>query len=314
LSRHLLAVHSVSPGNPALCLSLSQPQDVMPGTPTCGPFGENTEYTRADGTVVNGTRSPYPNTIGTDAVYQNMGNANYNSLQTSLKRTAGRFTFLASYTYGKSMDWASSIQEQVNPFDFRKEYAISAFDLKHNFVFSYNYELPIDKLFRASNRLTQGWAISGITRYATGLPVTFQSFGDNALVQVQNNGVNSVSIDLPDYNPSLGSLDVNRNPRNNSLALNTKLFSPNALGTFGTSSRRFFYGPGIDNYDMALRKVTRVTEAASLEFRFETFNTFNHAQFDGANAVDGNINDSTFGQILKSQPGRVSQLALKLNF
>jgi hypothetical protein len=314
LSRHLLAVHSVSPGNPALCLSLSQPQDVMPGTPTCGPFGENTEYTRADGTVVNGTRSPYPNTIGTDAVYQNMGNANYNSLQTSLKRTAGRFTFLASYTYGKSMDWASSIQEQVNPFDFRKEYAISAFDLKHNFVFSYNYELPIDKLFRASNRLTQGWAISGITRYATGLPVTFQSFGDNALVQVQNNGVNSVSIDLPDYNPSLGSLDVNRNPRNKSLALNTKLFSPNALGTFGTSSRRFFYGPGIDNYDMALRKVTRVTEAASLEFRFETFNTFNHAQFDGANAVDGNINDSTFGQILKSQPGRVSQLALKLNF
>jgi len=314
LSRHLLAVHSVSPGNPALCLSLSQPQDVMPGTPTCGPFGENTVYTRANGTVVNGTRSPFPNTIGTDAVYQNMGNANYNSLQTSLKQTAGRFTFLASYTYGKSMDWASSIQEQVNPFDFRKEYAISAFDLKHNFVFSYSYDLPIDKLFRASNRLTQGWAISGITRYATGLPVTFQSFGDNSLVQVQNNGVNSVSIDLPDYNPSLGPLDVNRNPRNNSQAFNTKLFSPNALGTFGTSSRRFFYGPGIDNYDMALRKVTRVTEAASLEFRFETFNTFNHAQFDGANAVDGNINDSTSGQILKSQPGRVSQLALKLNF
>jgi hypothetical protein len=314
LSRHLLAVHSVSPGNPALCLSLSQPQDVMPGTPTCGPFGENTVYTRANGTLVNGTRSPYPNTIGTDAVYQNMGNANYNSLQTSLKQTAGAFTFLASYTYGKSMDWASSIQEQVNPFDFRKEYAISAFDLKHNFVFSYNYELPIDKLFRALNRLTQGWSISGITRYATGLPVTFQSFGDNALVQVQNNGVNSVSIDLPDYNPSLGPLDVNRNPRNNALAFNTKLFSPNALGTFGTSSRRFFFGPGINNYDMALRKVTQVTEAVSLEFRFETFNTFNHAQFDGANAVDGNINDSTFGQILKSQPGRVSQLALKLNF
>jgi hypothetical protein len=46
----------------------------------------------------------------------------------------------------------------------------------------------------------------------------------------------------------------------------------------------------------------------------ETFNTFNHAQFDGANGVDGNINDSTFEQILKSQPGRVSQPALKLNF
>lgn len=313
-SRHLLAVHNVNPGSPALCLSLSQPQDVMPGTPTCGPFGENNVYTRADGTVVNGTRSPYPNTIGTDAVYQNMGNANYNSLQTSLKRTAGRFTFLASYTYGKSLDWVSSIQEQVNPFDFHKEYAISAFDLKHNFVFSYNYELPFEKLFRASNRLTQGWAVSGVTRYATGLPVTFQSFGDNALVQVQNNGVNSVSIDLPNYDPSLGSLSVNHNPRNNPLGFNTKLFSPNALGTFGNASRRFFYGPGIDNYDVALHKTTKITEGKSLEFRFETFNTFNHAQFDGATSVDGNRDDATFGQILKSQPGRVAQVALKLSF
>jgi hypothetical protein len=314
LSRHLLAVHDVNPGNPGLCLSLSQPQDVRPGTPTCGPFGENNVYTRPDGTVVSGTRFPYPNTIGTNAVYQNMGNANYNSLQTSLKRTAGRFTFLASYTYGKSMDWTSSIQEQVNPFDFRKEYAISAFDLKHNFVLSYNYEVPFDKLFHVSNRLTQGWAISGVTRYATGLPVTFQSFGDNALVEVQNNGVNSVSIDLPNYNTSLGPLHVNHNPRNNPLAFNTKLFSPNSLGTFGNSSRRFFYGPGIDNYDMALRKTTRITESASLELRFETFNTFNHAQFDGAASVDGNRDDATFGQILKSQPGRVSQVALKLNF
>ena len=314
LSRHLLAVHSVSPGNPALCLSLSQQQAVAPGTPLCGPFGENLVYTRANGTVLNGTRSPYPNTIGTDAVYENMGNANYNSLQTSLKRTAGRLTFLASYTYGKSMDWASSIQEQVNPFDFRREYAISAFDLKHNFVFSYNYELPIEKLFRASNRLTQGWSISGVTRYSTGLPVTFQSFGDNALVQVQNNGVNSVSIDLPNYNPNLGSLNINHDPRQNPLALNTKLFSPNPLGTFGNSSRRFFYGPGINNYDMAVHKATKITESTSLEFRFETFNTFNHAQFDGAGSVDGNRDNATFGQILKSQPGRVSQAALKLQF
>jgi hypothetical protein len=314
LSRHLLAVHSVSPGNPALCLSLSESQDVAPGSPACGPFGENLVYTRADGTVVAGTRSPYPNTIGTDAVYQNMGNANYNSLQATLKRTAGRLTFLASYTYGKSMDWASSIHEQVNPFDFRREYAPSAFDMKHNFVFSYNYEIPLEKLFRSSNRLTEGWAISGITRFATGLPVTFQSFGDNALVQVQNNGVNSVSIDLPDYNPSLGPLDINHNPRNNPYAFKTTLFTPNAPGTFGTADRRIFYGPGIDNYDMALRKITRIKESTSLEFRLEAFNTFNHAQFDGANSVDGNIASPTFGRILRSQPGRVAQAALKLSF
>jgi hypothetical protein len=55
-------------------------------------------------------------------------------------------------------------------------------------------------------------------------------------------------------------------------------------------------GPGIDNYDMALCKTTRITESASLEFRFETFNTFNHAQFDGAAFVDGNRDDATFGK------------------
>jgi hypothetical protein len=119
---------------------------------------------------------------------------------------------------------------------------------------------------------------------------------------------------LPNYNAGLGALDINHNPRNNPLAFNTKLSSPNALGTFGNSSRRFFYGPGINNYDMALRKITRVTESTSMEFRFETFNTFNHAQFDGASSVDGNRDNATFGRILKSQPGRVSQLAIKFLF
>jgi hypothetical protein len=201
----------------------------------------------------------------------------------------------------------NSASAPVNPFDFRGEYAISAFDMTHSFVFSYNYEIPFEKLFRTSNRFAKGWAISGVTRFATGLPVTFQSYGDNPLVGVQNNGVNSVSIDLPDYNPNLGPLDINHNPRNNPLAFNATPFSPNALGAFGTSSRRFFYGPRIDNYDMA-------QESTSLEFRLEGFNTFNHAQFDGANSVDGNIDSATFGRILKSQPGRVAQAALKLSF
>ena len=56
--------------------------------------------------------------------------------------------------------------------------------------------------------------------------------------------------------------------------------SPNfALGTQGNARRRFFYGPGINNFDVALHKMTRLTETKSLEFRFEAFNTFNHAQF-----------------------------------
>jgi hypothetical protein len=314
LGRHLLTVVEANPGNPALCLSLSQPQDVAPGSPACGPFGENLVYTRADGTIVNGTRNlaGFPNTIGTDAYFKNIGNSNYNALDLTLKHTSGRLTMLASYTYGKSLDDSSNLQEQVNPFNSQAEYGISAYDIKHNFVFSYNYEIPVEKLFRVRNRLTEGWAISGITRFATGLPVTLASNGDNFLVDAQNNGINSVSIDLPNIAP--GNLDINHNPRNGQPYFNTALFRPNALGTQGNAPRRPFYGPGVNNFDAALHKLTKLKEGKSLEFRFEAFNAFNHAQFDGSGSVDGNINDATFGKVVKAAPPRISQVALKFLF
>jgi len=53
---------------------------------------------------------------------------------------------------------------------------------------------------------------------------------------------------------------------------------------------------------------------SNFEFRFETFDTFNHAQFDGSGSVDGNINDATFGKVLKAAPARISQVAVKLLF
>jgi len=314
LGRHLMTVVEANPGNPALCLSLSQPHDVAPGSPTCGAFGENLVYTRADGTVVNGTRNlaGFPNTIGTDAWLKNMGNSNYNALDLTLKHTSGRLTMLASYTYGKSLDGSSNLQEQVNPFNFRANYGISAYDIKHNFVLSYSYELPVGKLLRVRNRLTEGWAISGITRFATGLPVTLASNGDNFLVYAQNNGINSVSIDLPNVAP--GNLEINHNPRNGQPYFNTALFSPNSLGTQGNAARRPFYGPGVNNFDIAPHKLTKLTETKSLEFRFETFNTFNHAQFDGSGSVDGNIDDATFGKVVKAAPPRISQIAIKFLF
>ena len=312
LGRHLLTVHDANPGVPSICLSLSQPQDVEPGTPTCGPFGENGVYTRANGTVVNGTRSPFPNTIGTDAYYENMGNSNYNALELTYKRTSGPLTLLASYTYGKSLDQTSNIQEQVDPYDYHRLDGPSAFDIKHNFVASYNYDLPFGGLLGKDNRWADGWQLSGITRFATGIPVTFASQGDNYLVQVQNNGVNSTSIDMPNYDGS--GYHLNHNPRNGNSYFNTPAFSPNALGTQGNSKRRMFYGPGLDNYDMALHKITNLGEKRSLELRIEMFNVFNHAQFYPSGSVDGNISDVNFGHIQKAADQRIGQAALKFNF
>jgi hypothetical protein len=144
------------------------------------------------------------------------------------------------------------------------------------------------------------------------LPVTLASNGDIFLVYGQNNGVNLVRIDLPNKAP--GKLELNQNPRNGQSYFNIALFSSNSIGTQGNSARRPFYGPGVNNFDVALHKITRLTESKSLEFRFETFNTFNHAQFDGSGSVDGNINDATFGKVVKAAPPRISQAALKFLF
>jgi hypothetical protein len=92
------------------------------------------------------------------------------------------------------------------------------------------------------------------------------------------------------------------------------VLSENPLGTPGTARRRFFFGPGMDNYDMALLKNLRLTEAKSLQFRCEAFNVFNHAQFFGPQAVDGNIDSATFGRVVSAAPPRILQLGAKFIF
>ncbi|MDO3398258.1 hypothetical protein QWJ41_21285, partial [Nocardioides sp. SOB44] len=62
---HILVTQQANPGDPSLCLSVSQPGQVAPGSPTCGPCAENGVFTRADGTVVNGTRTVLGSNFGT---------------------------------------------------------------------------------------------------------------------------------------------------------------------------------------------------------------------------------------------------------
>ncbi len=301
-----------NPGNPALCLSLSHQSQVQPGTLTCGAGGEDTVYFPIGGGQVNGTRGPLGSNFGSNALQSTIGNANYNALELSARHTSGRLEFVAAYTYGKSMDQSSNIAEEVNPFNPALSYAISSFDVKQNFVVSYDYRLPFDRLF-SPNRLSQGWSLAGITRFASGFPITMINNGDNSLIGTNPNGINNSSIDEPDYNG--GALRLNSNPRTNGHNyFDTTAFSMNALGTAGTAKRRFFYGPGADNYDMAVAKRLPLTESTALLFRVEAFNLFNHTQFNGPSSVDGDIGSSTFGQAISALPARILQGAVKFNF
>jgi hypothetical protein len=308
----LLVLEEANPGNPALCLQLSNPANLAPGQVPCGPFGEDTTYTTSTGQVYNGTRGPLGSNFGSNANQATIGNSDYNALQITLRHTSKRLNVLAGYTFSKSQDQSSNIGEEVNPLDPSLSKALSAFDVKHNFVVSYSYQLPVEKLFRATNRWTEGWELSGITRFSTGLPVTLVNFGDNSLLGSEPNGINNFGVDEPDYNG--GPLNLNHNPRNGLSYFNTSQFSENALGSAGTAQRRFFYGPGMDNYDMALLKNVRLNESKSFQFRVEAFNAFNHAQFFGPQAVDGNIDSSTFGQVISAAPPRLVQFGAKFFF
>ena len=309
---HRLAVlEAANPGNPALCFSL----------PGCGPNGEDSVYTSASGATVNGTRGPLGSNFGSVSYQTTIGNSSYNALEASVRHSTGRMQFFISYTYSKSLDQGSNLGDQVDPFDPNLLRGLSSFDMRQDFVASYTYSIPFERLFHADNRWTQGWSISGITRFSTGFPVTLMNPLDTSLIGTFGNGINNLTVDELDRLP--GPLDLNHNPRNNQAYFNTAIFQlpldDPAVGntifnTIGNSGRRFFSGPGINNFDLTLQKTLKLTESKSFEFRIEAFNAFNHAQFYGPLSVDGNINDSTFGQVVSAAPPRLVQLAAKINF
>jgi hypothetical protein len=311
-AHHLLVLDEANPGNPAQCLQLSNPAKLAPGQSPCGPFSESNVFITKSGQVINGTRGPLGSNFGSDTNQTTIGNSNYNSLQVTVRHSSKRLQVLAAYTYSKSLDQSSNLGEEVNPLDPGLSRALSAFDIRHNFVVSYSYQIPFESLFHVANRATVGWEFSGIAHLSTGLPVTLINNGDNSLLGAEPNGINNFGVDEPDV--ASGPLNLNHNPRNGQPYFNTALFSVNTLGTPGNASRRYFSGPGLNNFDMAILKNLRVTESKSIQFRIEAFNVFNHAQFFGPQAIDGNISSSTFGQAVNAAPPRLMQAGLKFTF
>jgi Carboxypeptidase regulatory-like domain len=309
--RNILVVQATNPGDPARCLSVSQESQVAPGSATCGPFSENGVFTRADGTVINGTRPFAPN-FGSITAQRTIGRSLYNAFEADLRYTGPHGGFLFGYTLARSMDTSSFIGEQIDPFDANATWAPSAFDVRHNLIASYNYNLPFERVFHKENGWTTGWAISGITRVSSGFPVTLYNDTDSSLLGTFGNGVNNHGLDTPDYTPGC-DLAINHDPAKGD-AFNTACFSIPSVGQLGNAPRRFFYGPGIINTDLTLMKSVSLGNGQAVQFRLETFNVFNTAQFYGAGSVDGNVSSSTFGQIVRAAPPRLVQLALKYSF
>ena len=291
-SHHLLVLEEANPADPALCLSLGS---------ACGPFNEQA------------ARTTFGPEFGSVELQRTIANANYNALEATVNHRTRGLDVLASYTYSKSIDQSAGLPEPVNPVDPSLSRGLSAFDMRHNFVASFHYEIPKPKSTEHRvHVLADGWAVAGIVRFTSGLPVTLLNNNDTSLLGTIPNGINNNGVDTPEW--SGNSLNIHTNPRGGVAVFDASQFSLPALGTMGNARRRFFSGPGMENLDATLSREVEMGEGRSLTIRAEAFNVFNHAQFFGPAAVEGNISSGTFGQAVSAMAPRLMQVAVRYKF
>ena len=239
--------------------------------------------------------------------------SNYNSLQASLeKRFTHGLQFQVAYTWSKSIDNASSFENILKPICDRCNRSLSLFDARQRFVVSYLWQVPVPKYSGAKGVVLNGWEVSGITSLQSGFPIRIQSSNDSELM-------NSFDFELPGK-PDLIAPFHTQDPRTHGLyqfdptsfALPVQSDTSTPLQLLGNAPRTICCGPGINNFDFSVQKITPIAEGKRLEFRAEYFNIFNHTQFLNP---DGNISDGAdFGRVKRARDPRNIQFALKFAF
>jgi hypothetical protein len=252
---------------------------------------------------------------------ENEVNFNYNSLQAALRMDNRHgLSLQLAYTYSHELDIESAdltTDDQQgtggtlsNPYNPRYDYGSGNFDRRHIFNANYIYNVPF---FLHANGLARtalgGWIFSGITQAEAGTPVNIAYNGPDTLGLGGNtnnrpNIVNSVHF-----------------PKTQKQWFTTSSFAipaaPWAGGTsngYGDARKDTIVGPGLFNWNLSLYKdflFTTNAEGPRLQFRVESYNTFNHTEFNG---IDTSTGDSTYGQATSTYDPRVLQFGGKILF
>jgi hypothetical protein len=243
--------------------------------------------------------------LGAIFAIENSADSSYNAFQSTLRRIEGPLTLGISYTFSRNMDDSSDRSDAnlVNAYDLRSNWARSDYDQRNLLNFSYVYELPLTRVVNhPSARFQQilgSWELSGITVYQSGTPFSvINNGGSNGVSVLDNAGVASGAGagSYPDLvsNPYYAPPPAGNNGRSfGPLLLNPGAFAAPQGLTFGTAGRNVLNNPGRTNFDIALLKHLKLSETKNLEFRVETFNTFNHTQFRIYDSNLGNTGSNT---------------------
>ncbi|HTM36007.1 MAG TPA: carboxypeptidase regulatory-like domain-containing protein [Terriglobales bacterium] len=241
---------------------------------------------------------------------QNEATGHYNSLQVDLNSQATRDLQLrAYYTLSRSIDPSTGGSGQdlnavTNPYvGWRYDLGPSLFDRTHNFSANFIYSIPV--LRNSSSRMLKstlgGWQVSGIVTIESGLPINV-------------NGGSSVVVGNGNRPDLTGKISYMHKvlPGNEKIQyFDPTAFTATAPGVWGNLGHNALRGPGRDNWNLSVFKTFAITEASGFQLRLETFNTFNHTQFQG---VSTGLGDSRFGQFTSAYPARIVQLSGKVYF
>jgi Carboxypeptidase regulatory-like domain/TonB dependent receptor len=239
--------------------------------------------------------------LGNISQVESSGWSRYDALTvTARRRQAAGMRFAGSYTWSKSLDYNSlnivSIvaQDSRNPHHDR---ALSDFDARHRFVLSATYELP----FR-EHTFGSGWLLAALVQLQSGNPVSIVTSSSTV------NGLpNTVRPDLVAPIQMTGSTAE---------WFETSSFA--AVPRFGNLGRNVVIGPGFQNIDVSLVKVTRTGSRGAIQIRIDVFNVLNHPSLGQPGRVVGT---PTFGVITstrfptgESGASRQIQLGMQLQF
>jgi hypothetical protein len=241
---------------------------------------------------------------------ENRTNFNYHSLQVGVRmENKHGLTFQLAYTYSHEIDTATNDLNTVsNPFDISYDRASGGFDRRQIFNANYIYQLPF--FARSGNAFERialgGWEVSGVTVVQSGIPQSITYNGADTL------GLGGGTTNRPDIVAPISY------PKTRLAWFNKSAFAaplaPWAGGGnqgFGNSRKDAIVLPGLFNFNLAAFKSFAFTEDVKLQIRVESFNTFNHTEFQN---VDASTNDANFGQVTSTYDPRVLQLGAKIAF
>jgi len=269
---------------------------------------------------------------GFDSVKQafNEANTHYNGLQIDLNSQLSHdLNLRAFYTLSRTIDpgtgsnGGQDLQNVANPYaGWKYDVGPGGYDRTHVAVVDFIYDIPLfrhndSKLLKS---VAGGWQVSGIITAESGLPLNV-SLGNGSYVVggVTTKGnygsfgnvgaTNRPNLTGPVVYLSGGQSASNGNP----IWYSKSAFGVPTFGTFGTMGHNALRGPGRQNWNLSLFKNFTLSESrgSRLELRLETFNTWNHTQF---NNVDNTFTDGNFGLVTSAFDPRIIQLGAKIYF